>query len=121
MQRAKPIDLAMETARRRNKYFKNYKKVCRKIKEIAKKVLSDKHLKVLAFGSVVRKNFGPLSDLDVLIISKKVKMSVEELAKIRLKIKEEIKDYFAPLDIHLVTPEIYENWYKKFIDVFEEI
>jgi predicted nucleotidyltransferase len=53
----------------RKEYFENYLEWGKKIKEIAQKILGKK-VKVLIFGSIVRGDWTPDSDIDVLIISK---------------------------------------------------
>lgn len=66
------------------------------------KFLPDAQVKI--FGSVVKKQFHPGSDFDVLIITK-------------AKIKGEILKLFpyAPFEIHIVNPKEFKNWYRRFI------
>jgi len=71
-------------------------------------------VKVLLFGSIVRGDWGPNSDIDVLIISHKLLPDWEENSWIRTKIKSAIS-FYSPFQIHLARPEEYENWYKSFI------
>jgi len=98
---------------KKQKYFKNYLYWCKKIKKKARELLG-KDVKVLVFGSVVRGDFGPNSDIDVLIISKNLKKDWSENNQIKVEIKKEI-GFFTPFQIHLATPEEFKNWYKKFI------
>ena len=119
--KVKPIDIALASYLHKKRYFENYRKIGKKVKKIASKILKDKKLRVIIFGSVMRGDFTPLSDLDMLIISDKVKRESKELAKLRVKLKEGLGDFFAPIEFHVVTPEIFEAWYKKFLDVYEEI
>jgi hypothetical protein len=53
----------------RKEYFENYLEWGKKIKEIAQKILKAK-VKVLIFGSIVRGDWTPDSDIDILIVSK---------------------------------------------------
>lgn len=77
--------------------------------------------KVLIFGSVVKGNFSPQSDIDILIVSDKLSFNWEENRIVRTEIKPKV-DPFAPFQIHLARPEEFESWYKKFIkDDFREI
>jgi predicted nucleotidyltransferase len=115
----KPIDIAIYSYLKRKKYFENYLKICKKIKNVVKKIVKDKNLKVIAFGSVVKKTYTPLSDLDILIVSDKIKR--DEYAKIRVKIKESLKDFSAPIEVHFANNEIFKKWYKKFLDKYVEI
>ena len=108
----KLVDILLETLERKRKYFENYKYYCKKIKEIGEKILKD--VRVLVFGSIVRNEHTPDSDIDILIISDNLPENSEERAKIRTEIKSKI-DPFSPFQIHLSTPEEFENWYKNFI------
>jgi len=114
------VDLALESYKHKEKYFKNWRSISRKIKKVLVKFLEDKKLRVIVFGSVVRGNFTPLSDIDLLIVSEKVKPTLEEIVMIRRKIKECLNDPYPPLEIHVASPKLFRNWYKKFIDVYVE-
>ncbi len=97
----------------KKKYFENIDFYSRKIKRIAKKFLGD-DVKVILFGSIVKGNWGPNSDIDVLIVSDKLSSNWIKNRWLRTKIKSSI-DPFSPFQIHLARREDYENWYKKFI------
>jgi predicted nucleotidyltransferase len=116
---SKPIDIAISSYLKRKKYFENYLKICKKIKNVVNKIVKDKNLKVIVFGSVVKKTYTPLSDLDILIVSDKIKR--DEYAAIRVKIKESLKDFGAPIELHFANSETFEKWYKKFLDKYVEV
>ncbi len=104
----------------KNKYFEEIDYYLQKIKEVAKLYLGN-NVRVILFGSVVKGCWGPNSDIDVLIISDKLSTNWEENRWIRTKIKSSISP-FSPFQLHLVRPEEYENWYKKFIkDGYKEV
>lgn len=111
------VDLKLETLKEWEKYYKNTRFYLEKIKVIAKK--HDKSAKLILFGSQVKGKMKPDSDIDVLIISKLAKNTSDRL-KIRIEIAKEIGDS-TPFEIHIVTQEEYEKWYKKFIDNHFEI
>jgi hypothetical protein len=117
----KAIDIALESFKHREKYILNYEKIAKKIKRVAIEFFKDKNVKVIVFGSVVKKTYTPLSDIDILIVSDKAKLTLEELATIRLKIKESLKDFSPPIEIHVANRERFERWYKKFLDFYKEI
>ena len=96
----------------KKKYFENYLAWSQKIKKEAEKLLSP--VKVLVFGSVVKGDWGPNSDIDILIISDKLSKNWEKNTIFKVKIKSKI-DPFSPFQIHLARPEEYERWYKNFI------
>jgi len=108
------IDLQRKVAEEEAKYFDNFLKYAARIKRTARKLLDDPNVEVLVFGSVVRGEAIPgKSDIDVLIISRKAPTSPREQAELRTKIFSELGDLLAPFEIHIVTPEIYEKWYRK--------
>jgi len=103
----------------KEKYFKNYLKYVKILKENAKKILKDKNLKVIVFGSVIEKDYTLSSDIDILIISSKIPKKGIKRAKILGRIYNSI-DIFSPFEIHLINKE---DWkvYKKFIKKFKEV
>ncbi len=100
-----------ERNQKAKKYFQDCIFYAKEVKKLAEKFF--KNVKVLIFGSVVRNNYRPDSDIDILIISPEVPEGVFNQAEIKVKIKEKFLD--APFELHLVTPEQYETWYKGFI------
>jgi len=113
------VEISLKLQKEKRKYFENYKIYCQKIKEIAESILGE--VKVLVFGSIIKNEYQPTSDIDVLIVSGDLPYNFDERAKIRTKIKSEI-DPFSPFQIHLSTPEEFDNWYKNFLkDEYQEI
>ena len=110
------VEIALEIAERKRKLFKNYRELAMKLKKAFEEILGDK-VKLVVFGSVVRGDYTPLSDLDILVISKKAdKVRYGEVME---RVEEKVGELIG-VEVHLVTPEIFERWYKKFIDVYEE-
>jgi hypothetical protein len=91
-------------------YVREIKRIC--VEEI------DQECRVILFGSVARGNYRVDSDIDVLIITEKGK-TIWDKAQISSKIKEKI-GFGDPLELHVVTRKEYEEWYKRFIDIYEE-
>jgi len=103
-------DLLIERERKQRVYFKNYLKYAQKIKKEVENTLGK--TKVFIFGSILGKKEIP-QDIDLLIISpklKEIKSKGEIIAKIWKKI-----GFYNPFEIHLITPEEYQNWYKFFL------
>lgn len=98
---------------RKKKYFEKVDFYLKKIKKIVQEILG-KEAKVILFGSIVRGEWGPNSDIDVLIVSDKLSQNWSENLWIKQKIKSLI-GFFSPFQIHLARPEEFENWYQKFI------
>lgn len=111
-------EIQKEIWEERKKYFENIDFYAEKIKGLAEEILG-KEVKVLLFGSIVKGDWGPNSDIDVLIISDNLSKNWEENQWIKTKIKSSINP-FSPFQIHLATFELFERWYKHFFKKKEE-
>ena len=109
-------DLLIEKAKEEEKYFRNYLSYSRLIKKEAEKILG--RVRVFIFGSILKKD-ELARDIDILIISQKLKTSAKK-SKARVKLLEKL-GFSSPFEIHLITPEEYQNWYKFFIKEKVEI
>ncbi|MGC9170490.1 MAG: nucleotidyltransferase domain-containing protein [Thermoproteus sp.] len=72
--------------------------------------------RVAVFGSVARGDWAPDSDIDVLIISPNAPEDPWRRAEISKALKDAAGEASTVLELHIVTPRQYEEWYKKFID-----
>ena len=117
MSRKTFIDLLIENAEKRKEYFANFVKYAEKVKEVVKRL--DPDARVIIFGSVVRGNVRPDSDIDLLIITR-IAENLYERIKLRIRIMEILGEE-SPFELHIVSVEEYENWYRKFIDQFIEL
>ena len=97
--------------RENRRYFENYLTYAKEAKRIAEELL--KRVRVYLFGSVVRGDFTPSSDIDLLIVSRNMPKSLGERAKIKAKIYRRI-GVFSPFEIHMVN-ELELEWYRTFI------
>lgn len=113
----KGVEIAKSLWERKVQVFGNYREVAKKLKKVAVEITRDENLRVIVFGSVVRGDYTPLSDLDILIVSEKA--SEIPYGVFVSKIEEKM-DLFG-VEIHFATPELFENRYKRFLDVFEEV
>jgi len=86
--------------------LKNPMQVSHKVKQIASK--HDKDAQVYLFGSAAEGKTTGLSDIDIMIISKDRSMEY----KIKVEVYKEVD---APVEIHYITEEEYERWYKRFV------
>ena len=97
------------------------KNIDKYLKEIKSSVLEkDPKAKVILFGSFVRGNFRPDSDIDILIVSDEFGDNPHKYAELVNYIRDRIKHY-SLFEFHVVTKKTYEEWYKRFIDVHREI
>ncbi|ADX84986.1 nucleotidyltransferase domain-containing protein [Saccharolobus islandicus] len=101
----------------RKEFLNNARRYVKLIKEICVKKV-DSECRVILFGSVARGNYRDDSDVDVLIITDKAE-SIWDKVNIEVIIEREL-NIGDPFEFHIVTNSEYENWYKKFIDVYEE-
>lgn len=104
------VDLLIQQKKENEKYFKNPQKYASLIKRKAEELLGK--VKVYLFGSVVKGNWTPGSDIDILVVSDN--FDDKKGGEIRAKLLEAV-GFFSPFEIHLITKKIFENWYKKFI------
>ena len=111
------IDLLIENAEKRKEYFANFVKYAEKVKEAVKRL--DPEARVIIFGSIVRGNVRPDSDIDLLIITK-IAENLDERIKLRIRIMEILGEE-SPFEPHIVSVEEYENWYRRFMDQFIEL
>ncbi len=108
------VDVLIEQKKKNQKYFVEYRNYALEIKQIVKRWLEDARL--LVFGSVVKGSWLPnKSDIDILIISKRVSKSATWQSDLKVQVLQELGDITAPFEFHFATPETYSGWYQKFI------
>lgn len=88
-------------------YLRDFRGVARRVKEIARTI--DPGAKVFVFGSTVRGRYTALSDIDVLVVIEDPGRKYEIMTRVYGEVE-------APVELHVVTRELFERWYKRFID-----
>jgi predicted nucleotidyltransferase len=68
----------------------------------------DPNARVYVFGSVVRGEYTALSDIDILAVISNLDLKYNIMVTVYSEVN-------APVELHIVTPELYENWYERFI------
>ena len=106
------IDLLIEDAEERKRFFEDFLRYAEKVKEVVRR--RDPNARIIVFGSVVRGDVRPDSDIDLLIITDMAE-KLDERIKLRMEIMR-ILGEGSPFEIHIITAEEYENWYRRFID-----
>lgn len=86
--------------------LRNYKVIVREVKEIIKEI--DPEVQVYVFGSVVKGEYTTVSDIDVLVVTKKIDMKYDIMVNVYKRID-------APIELHVTSPEQFKRWYKKFL------
>jgi len=104
------IDILIEKREREDKFFKNYPYYAMEIKKVAQIFLGP--VKIFVFGSILKKNEIP-NDIDILIISPKLKTSKQK-NKVRMAIQKKIGTS-SPFEIHLISSKDFRDWYSLFI------
>ena len=105
------LDILIERRKENEKYFRKPEEYAKLIKLKSEKILGC--VEVYLFGSIVRKDWTLSSDIDILVVSEK-EINPEDKGKIKVELLKSV-DFFAPFEIHLVSQELFEKWYKKFI------
>jgi predicted nucleotidyltransferase len=106
------FDILKKTYLTRKKYLDNLESYLIQIKDFFTEEFKD--VDVYVFGSVLGKDFGPKSDIDILVVSSSTPSDIKDKAEIISKLKDKI-GRINPFEFHLTTPLEYENWYSKFI------
>lgn len=97
-------------------YIRNYKVVALMVKDFVARGY-DPDAMIIAFGSAVRGNYHALSDLDILIVSDRISMDdASVIARIK---RDALNDIFAPIEFHIASRVMLDEWYKRFLDVYE--
>jgi len=93
------MDILIEQAQEKEKYFKNYLFYAKEIKKTAEEILGK--VKVFVFGSILKKK-EVAQDIDILIVSPKIKTTTQKskfLAELWKKFGIDI-----PFEFHLINP-----------------
>jgi len=106
------FDLLKKRAQERKHYLDNLDKYLKIVKEFFEEKLGE--IEIYLFGSILRDDFGPNSDIDILVISKNTPAFSYERSKLIAELKRKI-GFVNPFEIHIITPDEYEEWYSKFI------
>ncbi|MBS7648159.1 MAG: nucleotidyltransferase domain-containing protein [Candidatus Bathyarchaeia archaeon] len=117
MPRVTLVDLELEYLKIRESYISNLAYYLGRIKEMCRKF--DPNCRLIVFGSYVRGGMRVDSDIDILLITDQA-CSASYRGRVRLAIAREI-GLITPLEIHIITTKEYEEWYRKFIDVYLEV
>ncbi|MCD5396298.1 MAG: nucleotidyltransferase domain-containing protein [Candidatus Pacebacteria bacterium] len=106
------FELLKKRAIERQNYIKNFDQYLQIIKKFFQEKLGE--VEVYLFGSFLTSDFGPESDIDILIISPNTPQKSFQRSKLIAQLKNKI-GFWNPFEIHLITPEEYKEWYSHFI------
>ncbi|OYT38517.1 MAG: hypothetical protein B6U89_05700 [Desulfurococcales archaeon ex4484_58] len=107
------LDYMFEVVKKYEYYRRNWRKYVEVIKEIASKYFGENLASIYVFGSFIRGDYKPLSDIDVAIV---LFREVDEWsrARFRLLVKREI-GLINPFEIHIITADLWKNWFLRFV------
>ena len=111
---SKGIDAILKWSKEYSEIVENWRYWAKRVKDVIKKYLSD--AKVYVFGSVVEGRYTGASDIDILIVSKDAPRSRRDRIKLQLLIEDALGLNFPrpnPLELHIVTPEEAEWYFKR--------
>ena len=104
-------------------YFENMDFYLSVLRKKAKEFFGD-DTRVFLFGSALEgKSIIGKSDIDVAVVSPKISMSAGWQAEMKFELYKSLGDtpFDSPFEIHLLTPELFETWFKKFVKKFSEV
>lgn len=92
--------------------LRNYQEVLKQLKILVREI--DPEARIIFFGSVLRGDYTASSDIDIIVIPSV--MAFKD--KITLAVWRSLD---APVQLHIITKEQFEEWYLRFIDMYKEI
>ncbi|MDJ0270719.1 MAG: nucleotidyltransferase domain-containing protein [Aigarchaeota archaeon] len=87
-------------------YLKNYREVGVEVKNILRRL--DPDVEVYVFGSVVRGRYTASSDIDILVVTDDLERKYEMMVEVYKRVE-------APIELHIITREKFNGWYRRFI------
>lgn len=96
--------------KRQDPRFNIYYSLVQHVKSLVHEI--DPQAKVYVFGSVVRGEATALSDVDVLVVTEMIERKYDMMVKVYKAFKE-------PLELHVVTGQMLDKWYRRFIPAEE--
>ncbi len=92
--------------------LRNYQEVLKQLKILVRGI--DPEARIIFFGSVLRGDYTASSDIDIIVMPSD--MAFKD--KITLAVWRSLD---APVELHIITKEQFEEWYLRFIDMYKEI
>ncbi|MEM3403446.1 MAG: nucleotidyltransferase domain-containing protein [Nitrososphaeria archaeon] len=94
--------------------FKDQKfmEVVNRVKRMVRRI--DPAARVYVFGSVVKGESTATSDIDIMVVTGVIERKYEMMVKVYKSVEE-------PVELHIVTDDMLEKWYRRFIPAEEFI
>jgi predicted nucleotidyltransferase len=107
------FEFIVDLAKRYKEYRDRWMEFAKEIKGLAEEFFGGNFSKLCVFGSTVRGDYKPLSDIDVAVV---LKEGVDEWA--RAKFRSLVSKRLGacnPFEVHVVTEREWREWYMKFV------
>lgn len=92
--------------------LRNHQEVLKDLKILVRGI--DPEARIIFFGSVLRGDYNASSDIDIIVIPSD--MAFKD------RITQAVwRSLDAPVELHIITKEQFEEWYLRFIDMYKEI
>lgn len=101
-----------------DRFRESYVEYARRIREKAAEFFGENFDSVVVFRSTVEGGAKPLSDIDVAVILRK---PVDEFRRAEFRVAINRMFGLHPFEIHVVTLEEWEKWYRKFVKKYVTI
>jgi len=106
------FDLLKKRADRRQSHLDNLPYYRGEIEKFFQAELGE--ARVRFFGSMLTESFDAESDVDVLVVSTRKPARLDGRSRLIAELRSSI-GFSSPFEIHLITEEEYEDWYKHFL------
>ncbi len=109
----------IERGLRRRQVLESWRRHVKRLCVRAAELLGE--ARVLVFGSVARGDWSADSDIDVLVVSPNAPEDPWRRAEVATALREAAGEAASLLELHIVRPEQYLGWYRRFIDAEVEV
>jgi len=106
------VEVSRELVEHVERYRAELERHLKTIKEVGREFFGE-GVSIYVFGSTVRGDRGPLSDIDVAVVTEE-KVGVDKRLAFKARLRERL-GLFHPFEIHVVSRKEWEGWYLKFV------
>ena len=107
------FEFTLELAEKYREFRKGWRRYAEVIKELGKQYFKKNFVGVYVFGSTVRGDYRPLSDIDVAVVLIE-DVGERDRAGFRSIIRKKLGD-LHPFEVHIITEADWRGWYRRFV------
>ncbi len=111
-------EIVGETSRSIEEYRKRLDSHLALIKEVSSRFFGPE-VEVYLFGSTVRGEERPLSDIDVAVVLNR-RPNLEERMNFLVELRH-LLGIFHPFEVHVIGKEEWERWYRRFVKEYRRV